>query len=136
LSRNLGSELGGGTSIRSPRFVIWSARMELWQLDDERVEVHSPRVLRSDENANRVILVALPEGERLADHQVHEHALVLVLEGRLLVRAGEEERELGAPGLVHFEPAERHEVIAVVDCRILICLAPWPGAGHPSRSSR
>ena len=32
------------------------ARMELWQLDDERVEVHSPRVLRSDENANRVIL--------------------------------------------------------------------------------
>jgi quercetin dioxygenase-like cupin family protein len=78
------------------------ARMEVWQLDDERVEVHSPRVLRSDENANRVILLALPEGERLADHQVHEHALVIVLEGRLLIRAGDEERELGAPGLVHF----------------------------------
>jgi len=107
--------------------------MELWQLDTERVEAHSPRVLRSDEDANRVILLALPEGERLDDHQVHEHALVVVLEGRLLVRAGEDGHELSAPALVHFEPAERHEVTAVTDCRILICLAPWPGAAHPSR---
>ena len=107
--------------------------MQLWQLDSERVESHAPRVLRSDEGANRVILLALPAGERLDDHQVHEHALVLVLEGRLAVRAGEQEHELTAPALVYFEPAERHEVTAVADCRILICLAPWPGVGHPSR---
>jgi quercetin dioxygenase-like cupin family protein len=107
--------------------------MDLWQLDTEQVRPHAPRVLRSDDDANRVILLALPQGERLDDHQVHEHALVVVLEGRLLVRAGEDEHELAALGLVHFEPAERHEVTAVVDCRLLICLAPWPGIGHPSR---
>jgi quercetin dioxygenase-like cupin family protein len=107
--------------------------MELWQLDTEPVALHAPRVLRSDDDANRVILLALPEGERLDDHQVHEHALVVVLNGRLLVRAGDDEHELAAPGLVYFEPAERHEVTAVADSRILICLAPWPGVGHPSR---
>ena len=108
--------------------------MQIWQLDDEPVEAHTPRVLRSDEDANRIVLLALPKGEQLGDHQVHEHALVQVLDGRLLVRAGEQEHELAALGMVHFEPAERHEVVAMTDCRILICLAPWPGVGHPSRA--
>ncbi len=107
--------------------------MEVWQLNWEPVEVHAPRVLRSDDDANRIILLALPSGERLSDHQVHEHALVVVLDGEVLVRAGSEEQTLGAPGLVHFEPAERHEVEAVSDSRLLLCLAPWPGPGHPSR---
>jgi quercetin dioxygenase-like cupin family protein len=107
--------------------------MEVWQLDSEAVDPHSPRVLRSDDDANRVILLALPKGEQLQDHQVHEHALVIVLDGELLIRAGEREEHLGAHGLVHFVPAERHEVEAVTDCRLLLCLAPWPGPGHPSR---
>jgi quercetin dioxygenase-like cupin family protein len=110
--------------------------MKLWQLDNEPVERHAPRVLRSDDNANRVILLTLSEGDRLTDHQVHEHALVVVFEGRLLVGAGDVARELTAPALVYFEPAERHEVTAVSDCRILICLAPWPGVGHPRRRER
>ncbi|MFZ0089226.1 MAG: cupin domain-containing protein [Solirubrobacteraceae bacterium] len=108
--------------------------MELWQLDSETVEPHAPRVLRSDDTATRIILLALPEGERLDDHQVHEHALVIVLAGRLLVRAGEREEQLKVHDLVHFDPAERHEVVAVTDSRLLICLAPWPGQGHPSRT--
>ncbi len=108
--------------------------MDFWQLDSEPVEVHAPRVLRSDDDANRIILLALPSGERLSDHQVHEHALVVILDGEVLVRAGREEQTLGAPGLVHFEPAERHEVEAVSDSRLLLCLAPWPGPGHPSRT--
>ncbi|HWE08448.1 MAG TPA: cupin domain-containing protein [Solirubrobacteraceae bacterium] len=108
--------------------------MEFWQLDSEPVEAHAPRVLRSDDDANRIILLLLPEGESLADHQVHEHALVVVLDGEVLVRAGDEEERLGTHGLVHFEPAERHEVQALSDARLLICLAPWPGAGHPSRA--
>jgi quercetin dioxygenase-like cupin family protein len=108
--------------------------MEFWQLDSEVVDSHSPRVLRSDDEANRIILLALPSGERLQDHQVHEHALIVLLEGELLIRAGGEEQRFGAQGLVHFEPAERHEVEAVADSRLLILLAPWPGPGHPSRT--
>ncbi len=107
--------------------------VDFWRLDAEQVQVHAPRVLHSDDEANRVILLALPAGERLSEHQVHEHALALVLAGEVVVRAGNTEERLGAQSLVHFEPAERHEVEAVVDARLLLCLAPWPGVGHPSR---
>lgn len=108
--------------------------MEIWQLDSEAVEVHAPRVLRSDDEANRVVLIALPRGEALSDHQVHEHALVIVLDGEVAVRAGSREERCARHGLVHFDPAERHEVEAVTDSRLLLCLAPWPGPGHPSRT--
>lgn len=108
--------------------------MDFWQLDSELVEARAPRVLQSDDEANRVILLALPAGERLAEHQVHEHALVVVLDGEVLILAGDGEQRLAAHGLVHFEPAERHELQALSDSRLLICLAPWPGPGHPSRT--
>jgi quercetin dioxygenase-like cupin family protein len=78
-------------------------------------------------------LLALPAGERLAEHQVHEHALAFVLDGEVAVRAGTHEQRLGAQGLAHFEPAERHELEAITDARLLLCLSPWPGPGHPSR---
>jgi hypothetical protein len=52
----------------------------------------------------------------------------------VVIRAGAQEERLGAQGLVHFKPAERHEVEAVSDARLLLCLAPWPGPGHPSRA--
>jgi quercetin dioxygenase-like cupin family protein len=110
--------------------------VDSWQLDSEDVEVHAPRVLRSDDDANRIILLRLPQGESLTDHQVHEHALIVILDGEVVVRAGEDERRLGIHGLVHFEPGERHEVRAVSESRLLICLAPWPGPGHPSRADR
>ncbi len=108
--------------------------MQLWQLDGEPIEPQHPRVLRSDEEANRVILLALRAGELLLEHQVHEHALVFLLEGELAVRAGEQHRDLKAPGLAYFEPGERHEVQATSECRLVLCLAPWPGEGHPRRT--
>jgi quercetin dioxygenase-like cupin family protein len=108
--------------------------VDFWRLDAETVQPHAPRVLHSDDEANRVILLALPAGERLSEHQVHEHALVVVLDGEIIIRAGAAEERLGGRALVHFEPAERHEVEAVSDSRLLLCLAPWPGPGHPSRT--
>jgi hypothetical protein len=60
--------------------------LQAWDLDRLGVAPHQPRVLRSDDGANRFIAVLLPEGESLQEHQVH------------------------------------------------VCLAPWPGAGHPSRA--
>lgn len=111
----------------------YDQRVDFWRLDGERVEPRSPRILHSDDEANRVILLALPAGERLAEHQVHEHALVFVLEGEVVIRAGGDEERLAAQSLVHFKPAERHEVEAIQDARLVLYLAPWPGPGHPSR---
>jgi quercetin dioxygenase-like cupin family protein len=90
------------------------------------------QILRSDAGANRVIALLLPQGEVLQEHQVREHALVFVLRGELLVSAGASERSLAAPSLLHFDPAERHEVRAVSECQLVICLAPWPTTAHPS----
>jgi quercetin dioxygenase-like cupin family protein len=109
--------------------------VEAWDLDRLGVAPHQPRVLRSDDGANRVIALLLPEGESLQEHQVHEHALVFVVRGDLHVSAGGAERVLSAPGLIQFEPGERHEVRAISECELVLCLAPWPGAGHPSRAN-
>ena len=106
--------------------------MQSWELDRLRVAAHQPQILRSDNDANRVIALLLPQGECLQEHQVHEHALVFVTRGQLLVSAGASERTLSAPSLIHFNPAERHEVRAISECQLVLCLAPWPGAGHPS----
>ena len=45
-------------------------------------------------------------------------------------RAGETGRA-GPGALFVFDPKERHEVRASSDARLLLVLAPWPGAGHP-----
>jgi quercetin dioxygenase-like cupin family protein len=107
--------------------------VEVWDLSTLPVAPHKPEILRSDDEANRVIALVLPSGESLQEHQVHEHALVFLVEGSLRVSAGNETRELSAPSLVYFDPAERHEVTALSDSRVVLCLAPWPGVGHPSR---
>jgi quercetin dioxygenase-like cupin family protein len=106
--------------------------MQSWELDRLAVAAHQPLILRSDDQANRVIALLLPEGESLQEHQVHEHALVFVTRGELRVSAGASEQTLAAPSLVHFDPAERHEVRALSECLLVLCLAPWPGPGHPS----
>jgi quercetin dioxygenase-like cupin family protein len=107
--------------------------VQSWELDRLDVAAHRPRILRSDDDANRVIALLLPKGESMQEHQVHEHALVFVVRGELLVRSGEAERTLSAPALIHFGPGERHEVLAVAECELVLCLAPWPGPGHPSQ---
>ena len=109
--------------------------MEIWELGNLEVAAHRPQILRSDDRANRVIALLLPVGEVLQEHQVHEYALVFVVREDLLVSSGDSERSLPAPSLIHFDPGERHEVRAVSECQLILCLAPWPGPGHPSHSA-
>ena len=109
--------------------------MEVWEIAALSPEPGRPEVLRSDDGAARVIALALQENEFLSDHQVHEHAWVSVLDGRLEVSSGSDCREVGPGSLIHFSPGERHEVHAKTYTRILLLLAPWPGAGHPSLRS-
>jgi quercetin dioxygenase-like cupin family protein len=89
----------------------------------------SPVVLRSDAGA-RAILVVLEAGQSLGDHQVKEHAFVLVVEGSARVEAGADVIEAGPGTLCMFEPDERRSVASEAGARILLLLAPWPGEGH------
>ena len=106
--------------------------MDVWEIAGLSPEPGRPEVLRSDDGAARVIALALRNGELLSEHQVHEHAWLAVLDGELSVSSGPDTRHVGRGSLLHFDPAERHEVRAEADTRILLLLAPWPGIGHPS----
>jgi len=89
----------------------------------------SPVVLHSEDEA-RAVLVGLEPGQELGDHQVKEHAWLVVTEGSVQVESGDESVEAGAGTLLHFEPDERRSVSARDGARIVLLLAPWPGEGH------
>ena len=105
--------------------------MESWDTRALDVEPHRPEVLRSDGEA-RIIAIQLPAGEELQEHQVHERAYLLVTDGEVEVESGGGTETAGAGYLAVFDPNERREVRARVDARLVLILAPWPGAGHPS----
>jgi redox-sensitive bicupin YhaK (pirin superfamily) len=101
--------------------------MEHWDLRALEVEPHHPKILHSARGEARSILLSLPAGEELQEHQVYERAYVVVIDGELEI-AG----TASGPGTAAvFEPKERHAVKAISDARLLIVLAPWPGDGHP-----
>ena len=102
-------------------------RMEHWDLRTLAVEPHQPKILHSARGEARSILIQLPAGEELQEHQVHERAYLVVVDGQVDI-----EGQAGGAGLAAvFDPGERHAVRAVSDARLLLVLAPWPGDGHP-----
>jgi quercetin dioxygenase-like cupin family protein len=104
--------------------------MDHWDLRTAGVQPHQPQILQSDRGEGRAIAINLPAGEELQDHEVHERAYLVVVDGEVEVRAGETATG-GAGSLFIFAPQERHEVRATSDARLLLVLAPWPGPGHP-----
>jgi quercetin dioxygenase-like cupin family protein len=101
-----------------------------WDLTSLDVQPHQPKVLHT-EGEGRSIAIHLPAGEALQDHQVHERAHVVVVDGDVEIVQGDETIAGGAGLLAVFDPGERHEVRARSDARLLLVLAPWPGDGHP-----
>jgi quercetin dioxygenase-like cupin family protein len=109
--------------------------MDSWNLNELEVLPHLPAVLDS-EKEGRAIVLSLPKGVQMQEHQVHERAWLLVIDGLIGITTPDGEDAEGSTGLLAiFDPAERHEVTALDDSKILLVLAPWPGDGHPSLSA-
>jgi quercetin dioxygenase-like cupin family protein len=105
--------------------------MDDWNLKGLAWRPHQPEILSSTEEG-RAIVLDLPEGEVLQDHQVHEGAWIMVVDGEVRITDHAGQPIDAQPGsLVRFAPRERHEVSALADSRLLLLLSPWPGAGHP-----
>src|SRR5579872_7425736 len=98
--------------------------MDAWDLKRLAWSPHRPEILASTAGG-RAILLDLPAGGMLQDHQVHEGAWITVIygEARITDHTG---RTIDAqPGvLVQFAPQERHEVKALADARLLLLLTP------------
>jgi len=109
--------------------------MESWDLRTVEVEAHQPRILASADDA-RMILLLLPDGEELQEHEVHERARVLVVDGNVDVAEQDGDfASVGSGHLFEFEPGERRTIVARSDARLLMVLSPWPGDGHPGAMS-
>jgi quercetin dioxygenase-like cupin family protein len=110
--------------------------VQTWDTRTLDVEPHHPQVLHSEEEG-RTIVIHLPAGEELQDHQVHERAWILVVDGDVEIEAAGGMKVSGSTGLLALtEPKERHEVRAISDARVVLVLAPWPGPGHPSETAQ
>ena len=112
--------------------------MQTWRLAEIETPggSRSPVVLRSEDEA-RAVLVGLDPGQELGDHQVKEHAWIVVVGGSATFRAGDEEIEAPAGTLARFEPDERHSVgteraRSCYPARPLAGPGPLPGPGEGS----
>ncbi|HEY0316788.1 MAG TPA: cupin domain-containing protein [Solirubrobacterales bacterium] len=105
--------------------------MRSWDLKSVEAEPHRPQILASADDA-RTVLLQLPSGESLQEHEVHERARIVVVEGDVEVTTPAGDFQSASAGhLFEFEPGERHTIAARSDARLLLILSPWPGDGHP-----
>lgn len=108
--------------------------MRNWDLKAVEAEPHKPEILASGEDA-RTIALRLPAGEEMQEHEVHERARLVVVDGEIEVTADGEAVVAGPGHLFEFDPGERHTVAARADAILLLVLSPWPGDGHPGAMS-
>ncbi len=105
--------------------------MNSWTITDLDLRPHAPEILASTDDA-RAIALMIPAGESFDDHQVHERAWVIVLDGEVEITTSAGDSVIGGNGLlVEFAPNERHAVHARSNARLLLLLTPWPGVDHP-----
>jgi redox-sensitive bicupin YhaK (pirin superfamily) len=106
--------------------------VQTWDTAGMDVQPHEPQVLES-EAEGRAIVIQLPQGEALQEHQVHERAWLLVIDGAIEISGPGEDPVSGGAGLLAgFDPNERREIRATQEARLVLLLSPWPGEGHPS----
>ena len=105
--------------------------MRSWRLPEIETPdgSRSPVVLHSSDEG-RAVLIGLLPGQELGDHQVKEHAFLVVVDGSARIEAGGEQLEADAGTMVAFDPDERRVVASDSGAKILLMLAPWPGKGH------
>ena len=105
--------------------------MQSWNLNEIETPggSRSPVVVHSQDEA-RAVVIGLDPGQALGDHQVHERSWVVVLDGRVRLESGGETVDAGPGCLAWFDVDERRSISTDEGARILLLLAPWPGAGH------
>ena len=105
--------------------------MQTWDLRAIKAPsgARDPVILHSDDEG-RALMIRLDPGQELGEHQVKEHAFIVVVEGSVRIGAGEGAVDAGPGTLALFEPDERRVISSSEGARLLMLLSPWPGEGH------
>ena len=105
--------------------------MKSWSLKGIDLKPRLPEILSSSDEARAIVLDLAP-GEDLAEHEVHERAWIVVIDGEIVAKTAAGEHVSGGVGtLIEMAPSERHSIVASSQARLLLMLTPWPGHGHP-----
>ena len=86
-------------------------------------------VYGGQEHDLRHTLIALAQGHALGEHDAPGEATLQVLQGRVRLRAGEQEWEVGQGELLVI-PQARHDLVALADSVVLLSVATRAGRGH------
>ena len=89
----------------------------------------SPVVLHSEE-PGRAVLIGLDAGQELGDHQVKEHAWLLVVDGSVAVAAGDDSIDAPAGTLVFAEPGVKRTAFAEEDGTTVVVVGGKPGKAY------
>jgi quercetin dioxygenase-like cupin family protein len=105
--------------------------MQSWDLREIQAPdgMRDPVVLHSDDEG-RAVMIRLDPGQELGEHQVKEHAFIVIVEGSARIGAGDDAIDAGPGTLALFEPDERRVIASPDGARILMLFSPWPGEGH------
>lgn len=105
--------------------------MDDWDLSTVEIDPHRPLILSTADDA-RAIVLHLSAGEEMQEHEVHERARLIVIDGEVEVTTPDGNSVTARNShLFEFAPGERHTIAARSDARLLLLLTPWPGDGHP-----
>lgn len=105
--------------------------MNIWDLKALDLKPRLPEILSSSDAA-RVIALDLAAGETLSEHEVHERAWILVIEGAIEVTTAAGEHRRGSGGLlIEFAPGNATRC-AHHPMRGCCCCSP-PGRGAAIR---
>ena len=75
-------------------------------------------------------MIRLEPGQELGDHQVKEHAFVVVVEGRVRLGAVRAPSRPTSGRWRSTSPTSGARSRAPSGARLLLLLSPWPGEGH------
>jgi quercetin dioxygenase-like cupin family protein len=105
--------------------------MQSWDIREIQAPdgMRDPVVLHSDDEG-RAVMIRLDPGQELGEHQVKEHAFIVIVEGSARIGAGDDAIDAGPGTLALFEPDERRVIASPDGARILMLFSPWPGEGH------
>ena len=107
--------------------------MNHWKITNLGLKPHAPEILASADDA-RAIALLVPAGESLDDHEVHERAWLMVIDGEVEVTSTTGGSVVGGCGLlVEFSPSERHAVVRAPTPDCCCCSRPGRESATPGR---